>query len=118
MESFKNVMNWVKEAKEATSENISITIVGNKSDDTANRVVVPEDAANFAGENGCLYAETSAATGANVEDIFKKVAYTIAYQLENEILRKEDAATATVLKLQPKEQRREELEERKCLKCC
>ena len=89
-ESFSHVMSWVKEAKEVTSENISITIVGNKSDDLSNRKIVPEDAANFAGENGCLYAETSAATGANIEDIFKKMAYTISYQLENGILTKED----------------------------
>ena len=83
-------MSWVEEAKEATSENISITIVGNKSDDLEHRIVKPEDAANFAGERECLYAETSAATGANIDDIFKKMAYTISYQLENGILTKED----------------------------
>eukprot|EP00826_Nyctotherus_ovalis_P009076 TRINITY_DN12374_c0_g1_i18.p1 TRINITY_DN12374_c0_g1~~TRINITY_DN12374_c0_g1_i18.p1 ORF type:complete len:207 (-),score=68.55 TRINITY_DN12374_c0_g1_i18:299-919(-) len=92
--SFSHVMSWVKEAKEVTSENISITIVGNKSDELKRRVVEPEDAANFAGERGCLYAETSAATGANIEDIFRKMAYTISYQLENEILTKEDISQA------------------------
>eukprot|EP00826_Nyctotherus_ovalis_P061871 TRINITY_DN8853_c0_g2_i1.p1 TRINITY_DN8853_c0_g2~~TRINITY_DN8853_c0_g2_i1.p1 ORF type:complete len:142 (+),score=36.61 TRINITY_DN8853_c0_g2_i1:77-502(+) len=93
-QSFAHVMSWVKEAKEATSENISITIVGNKSDDLARRVVEPEAAANFAGERGCLYVETSAATGANIEDVFKKMAYTISYQLENGILTKEDMSQA------------------------
>ena len=107
-------MEWVKEAKEATSENISITIVGNKADDVANRKIGPEDAANFAGEHGCLYAETSAATGANVDDVFKKVAYTISYQLENGILRKEDMAT---FKIQPKKDNPDVFTEKKCLAC-
>ena len=91
-------MKWVGEVKEATSDNISITIVGNKCDEEKKRVIIPEEAANYACENGCLYAETSAVTGQNIDDIFKKIAYTISYQVENGILKKEDPNAIRVKK--------------------
>lgn len=109
-------MDWVKEAKDATSENISITIVGNKCEDVPHRVIVPEDAANFAGEHGCLYEEASAATGFNVDDIFRKIAYTITYQLENGILKKDEISAVHKL-VEPKEEARVEGDERRCHSC-
>ena len=105
-------MTWAKQATDVTSKNISITIVGNKSDDTAHRAIGPEDAANYAGENGCLYAETSAVTGDNVEDIFRKIAYTISYQLQNGILSKKEIAGVVM----PKLVKEPDVKERKCLK--
>jgi len=58
-------------------------VVGNKKDLEENRVVEMLEAAKFAQENECLFMETSAMTGENVEEVFNKLTHTIIYKLES-----------------------------------
>jgi len=52
-----------------------MVLVGNKSDDTANRKVTYDEAWKLCEELGCLaYYETSARDAINVDDVF----YTVA----------------------------------------
>ncbi|MFW9867590.1 MAG: GTP-binding protein [Candidatus Thorarchaeota archaeon] len=81
-ESFANVSSWYQELKEFTSnEEIPIVIVGNKSDLIEERQVFHQEGvklANKLSENEKIklsYIETSAKTGANVEDAFNLISY-------------------------------------------
>lgn len=68
-------------------------IVGNKKDQEESRVVEMTEAAKFAQENGifidcvivteCLFMETSAMTGENIEELFTKMTNTIVYKIES-----------------------------------
>jgi GTPase SAR1 family protein len=48
-ESFTSLVSWLAEVRQHTSENIVITLVGNKSDLADKRVVSVEEAKQFAG---------------------------------------------------------------------
>ncbi|MHA1148839.1 MAG: Rab family GTPase [Promethearchaeota archaeon] len=72
--SFENVKNWYEDIKNILSQReILGTLVGNKKDLTE-RVVSKEEAEVLAIELGVEYIETSAKTGENVQEIFKKMA--------------------------------------------
>jgi GTPase SAR1 family protein len=86
MNSYLNLTHWISDAKEMGNDGISILITGNKKDKENERIIEPEEAANFSGEHGCLYQETSALFGSNVDDLFQKIAKSITYQIENSII--------------------------------
>ena len=48
-ESFENIPRWVEEVRANSSDDPVITLVGNKSDLTENRMVTTEEAQAFAG---------------------------------------------------------------------
>lgn len=70
-ESFDSVSYWIKELRTNGEENIIISIVGNKVDLDERREVEYSKAEAMAQENGALYCETSAQTGAGVERMFQ-----------------------------------------------
>ncbi|MHA1680904.1 MAG: Rab family GTPase [Promethearchaeota archaeon] len=74
--SFENVLKWNVEKKKL-SGNIITILLGNKNDLVDKRVVTQEEALQFANEHGFSYFETSALTGANVEDAFNLLAYKL-----------------------------------------
>ena len=51
-----------------------IALAGNKSDLASKRTVETKEAQAYADENGLLFAETSAKTAVNVNDIFLAIA--------------------------------------------
>lgn len=73
-QSFIKARHWVKELHEQANKNIIIALVGNKIDileDNENeRKVAKEEAEKLAEEEGLLYFETSAKTGANISEVF------------------------------------------------
>ncbi len=74
--SFENVLKW-KEEKEKFAGDILTILLGNKNDLVAERAVSQEEVMEFVGKNGFTYFETSALTGANVEDAFNLLAYKL-----------------------------------------
>ncbi|MHA1231034.1 MAG: Rab family GTPase [Candidatus Helarchaeota archaeon] len=68
------VVNWLKELWGYTGR-IPIILLGNKNDLEKYRAVRGEDAEKFAKKIPCVFLETSAKTGANVEKSFKTLAY-------------------------------------------
>jgi Ras-related protein Rab-18 len=50
-----------------------IFLIGNKSDDTENRIIKLEDAKQFAKDNKLTYFETSAKTGRNIKKVFENL---------------------------------------------
>ena len=73
-QSFIKARHWVKELHEQANKNIIIALVGNKIDileDNENeRKVAKEEAEKLAEEEGLLFFETSAKTGANISEVF------------------------------------------------
>ncbi|MCY3411867.1 MAG: GTP-binding protein [Candidatus Heimdallarchaeota archaeon] len=72
-DSFENTINWINEAK-AESPDILFILVGNKNDLEDQREVTTEYGMKKADELGAVgYIETSALTGDNVAEAFRKI---------------------------------------------
>mmetsp|Transcript_1535 Transcript_1535/g.2204 ORF Transcript_1535/g.2204 Transcript_1535/m.2204 type:complete len:104 (+) Transcript_1535:97-408(+) len=65
---------WIEELQRQGSADIVIGLAGNKLDLSSQRKVDAKEAKAYADENGCIFFETSAKTGANVQDIFVAIA--------------------------------------------
>jgi Ras-related protein Rab-21 len=76
--SFDRVKAWIEElARCCNNPDICLTIAGNKCDLIKRRAVSTADAEAFALSVGARYAETSALTGAGVEEVFLGLAETL-----------------------------------------
>ena len=75
-ESFKSCEYWIEETK-CASENVTLILVGNKSDLKDTRVISEDEGKTLAEEHGMLFIETSAKTGSNVNELFKILVETI-----------------------------------------
>lgn len=69
-ETFQHLERWLSEAKQFASQQICVTLVGNKSDLVKRRVVPRDDAETWAVENGLDYIETSAKSADGVDEAF------------------------------------------------
>lgn len=83
--SFENMNRWMKDIKAGTSEGIIIIIVGNKSDLLNERQVSEEEGQAFADRHNCLFFETSAKSGKNVEKSFDKLIHSVFDKIEKEM---------------------------------
>lgn len=73
-DSLVRAKKWVTELLRNAPPNIVIALVGNKLDLEEDRQVSIEEAEAYANEAGLLFTETSARTGANVNEVFLKIA--------------------------------------------
>ena len=76
--SFENLNQWVEAFTSITGSNVVIAIVGNKSDLTESRQVSSEIAQQWADSHEFLYFETSALTGAGLNELFHRVGVELA----------------------------------------
>ncbi|GAB5357523.1 hypothetical protein AAMO2058_000381700 [Amorphochlora amoebiformis] len=73
-DSFMGARTWIEELQRQGSADIVIGLAGNKLDLASQRKVDSKEAKSYADENGCIFFETSAKTGANVQEIFVAIA--------------------------------------------
>jgi small GTP-binding protein len=66
------IPGWISSIKKTVKKAIPMILLGNKVD--LEREVELEEAQDLAKRLSCDYLETSAKTGANVEDAFEKIA--------------------------------------------
>ena len=81
-DSFNNVMSWIEDCKNQSSNTIFIVLVGNKSDLDDKRQVSYEEGKELAEKNELLFFESSAKDGINVDEIFVNSAKEIAKKIE------------------------------------
>lgn len=72
--SFQNVETWLKELRDHADNNITLMLVGNKSDlAETSRAVTTDEAKDYASEGEMLFFETSALDSTNVDVAFQTV---------------------------------------------
>lgn len=76
-ESFNHLGRWLEEARQNGNPNMTIMLIGNKSDLEHRRAVSTKEGEVFAQENGLVFLETSAKSAANVETAFIRTAENI-----------------------------------------
>ena len=69
-ETFNSLASWLEDARQHANANMTIMLIGNKSDLTHRRAVTTEEGEAFAKEHGIVFMETSAKTAHNVEEAF------------------------------------------------
>ena len=71
--SFENVGKWLTELKDNATADITMMLVGNKTDLAQQRVVSTEQGKAYADERGITFLEASALTASNVEASFLQI---------------------------------------------
>jgi len=80
--TYNHLTSWLTDARNLTHPSTVIMLVGNKTDLTDQRDVPYEEAQAFAQENGVIFMETSAKTGASVEEAFLSTAKSIYQKVQ------------------------------------
>lgn len=81
--TFNRIQTWLTDARRLTSPNTVIFLIGNKADLEEQRDVTYEEAKQLADENGLLFLECSAKSGANVENVFTETARKIFQNVQD-----------------------------------
>ncbi|VDD79908.1 unnamed protein product [Mesocestoides corti] len=85
-DTFLHLAPWLEDAKQNSSSNMVIMLIGNKSDLESRRSVRKEEGEAFAREHGLIFLETSAKTAANVEEAFIETARSIYEKIQEGVL--------------------------------
>lgn len=82
-DTFNHLASWLEDARQHANPNMTIMLIGNKSDLSHRRAVTKEEGEQFAKENGLLFLEASARTAQNVEEAFVKTAAQILQNIQD-----------------------------------
>eukprot|EP00992_Anisonema_acinus_P004928 TRINITY_DN16733_c0_g1_i1.p1 TRINITY_DN16733_c0_g1~~TRINITY_DN16733_c0_g1_i1.p1 ORF type:complete len:205 (-),score=42.26 TRINITY_DN16733_c0_g1_i1:57-671(-) len=85
-ETFDHLQSWLEDARQNSNTNMTIMLIGNKSDLDAKRQVSVEEGQSFAAEHGLIFLETSAKTAHNVDEAFIKTANVIYEKIQKGLL--------------------------------
>uniref|UniRef100_A0A1I8FVF7 Ras-related protein Rab-2A n=1 Tax=Macrostomum lignano TaxID=282301 RepID=A0A1I8FVF7_9PLAT len=85
-DTFNHLTTWLQDARQHSSSNMVIMLIGNKSDLDSRRDVKREEGEAFAKEHGLIFMETSAKTAANVEEAFIDTAKAIYEKIQEGVL--------------------------------
>ena len=83
--SFENVEKWISDLKANADEDISMILLGNKTDLEDKRVVTTEEGKNKAEFYNLTFMETSALNGNNIQEAFNELIMDV-YKRNHELL--------------------------------
>ena len=93
-ESFDGLQRWFTDIQNFSSQNIEISVLGNKSDETDKRSVnIQEINELLKGKENCMYFEVSAKTGNNIMNVFETLVKKLNSKEGNEQFVKIDRST-------------------------
>jgi GTPase SAR1 family protein len=69
----------LEDARQHANANMTIMLIGNKSDLAHRRAVSTEEGEQFAKEHGLIFMEASAKTAQNVEEVRNYIIYTFVF---------------------------------------
>jgi len=81
-ETFNHLTSWLDDARQHSNSNMTIMLIGNKTDLEHRRAVSLEEGQQFANDHGLIFLETSAKTAANVEEAFINTARRIYEKIQ------------------------------------
>lgn len=81
-DTFAHLTTWLEDARQHSSSNMVIMLIGNKSDLDSRREVKKEEGEAFAQEHNLIFMETSAKTAINVEEAFINTATEIHEKIQ------------------------------------
>ena len=79
--SFDNVKSWLQQIRSLASEDVSLLLIGNKSDLEDKRVVTKDNIDQLTRDINVQYFEVSARTGSNVEEAFYHISKDVKEKL-------------------------------------
>ncbi|KAG9392392.1 Small GTPase superfamily [Carpediemonas membranifera] len=82
-ETFEHLAAWLTDARQHSSTNMTIMLIGNKSDLKHRRAVSTEEGQKFADDHGLEFMETSSKTAENVREAFEKSAESIYKKIQD-----------------------------------
>lgn len=94
-ESFANVKRWLHEIDQ-NCDVVNRILVGNKDDDPSRKVVLTQDAKQFAEQTGIQLFETSAKENKNVEEMFMAITELVLATKKEQQSRIQQQANDTV----------------------
>jgi Ras-related protein Rab-4B len=81
--SFDNLRSWLTDVRALAGPHVTVVLCGNKIDlAESGRQVSLLEGSRFAQENDCMFLETSALAGINVDEIFQKCGKTIVNKID------------------------------------
>ena len=112
-ESFHHIEEWLGEARTHGNPSMALTLVGNKTDLEAQRVISFEEAERFAKDNGMAFVETSALSGTNINLAFTNTAEAILEKIADGTI---DLSSQNVGVIVKSPQVKKEVNQSKCCK--
>ena len=114
-ESFDNIKTWESEVKNNSPEDAVLFLVGNKTDNSKERVVTSQEGKKLAEDLGLFFIEVSAKNGDNIHILFEKISEEMIQLLQNnpELNKKE-----SIKNLDEKYNENDYSEIKKKKKCC
>lgn len=79
--TFQNITNWMSQIQQHADVSVNKILIGNKCDDSENRVVAKEKGQQLADEYKMHFFETSAKQGERVEEAFLAIASDVKERL-------------------------------------
>lgn len=91
-QTFSGMKTWISEMHSILNADIPKVIIGNKSDlvPEIGQIIERNELEEYVKKEGCLYIETSAKTGKNVEDAFLELTHHMIKKMEDIIKSKKD----------------------------